>query len=119
MTSLVGQQFGNYRLVRFLGDGGFAEVYLGTHKDLGTEAAIKVLKTSLPKTEEKNFRTEATTIAKLIHSHIVRVFDFGVKGTTPFMVMDYAPNGTLEQKHPLGQPVPLTTIIPYVKQVAE
>src|SRR2546425_9856076 len=119
MTNLVGQQFGKYRLTRFLDDGGFAEVYLGEHKELGTQAAIKVLKTSLPQTEEKKFRTEATTIAKLIHPHIVRVFDFGVRGTIPFMVMDYAPNGTLRQLHPSGTQVSLNTIVSYVKQVAE
>ena len=119
MTNRVGQQLGNYRLTRLLGDGGFAEVYLGEHKELGTQAAIKVLKASLPASEVQNFRTEATTIAKLIHPHIVRVFDFGISGNTPFMVMDYAPNGTLEQQHPTGTPVPLNTIVSYVKQVAE
>ena len=37
-----GQQLGNYRLVRLLGQGGFADVYLGEHIYLGTSAAIKV-----------------------------------------------------------------------------
>ena len=37
---------------------------------------------------------------------------------TPFLVMDYAPNGTLRQRHPKGTQLPLTTIVPYVKQVA-
>jgi eukaryotic-like serine/threonine-protein kinase len=43
MTDRVGQRLGNYRLTRLLGEGGFAEVYLGEHIHLGTEAAIKVL----------------------------------------------------------------------------
>ncbi|TMC89323.1 MAG: serine/threonine protein kinase, partial [Chloroflexi bacterium] len=45
MADRVGQQLGNYRMVRLLGQGGFAEVYLGEHVYLGTPAAIKVLHT--------------------------------------------------------------------------
>ena len=43
MADRVGEQLGNYRLVRLLGQGGFAEVYLGEHIHLSTPAAIKVL----------------------------------------------------------------------------
>ena len=42
MADRVGQQLGNYRLIRLLGQGGFAEVYLGEHMRLGMQAAIKV-----------------------------------------------------------------------------
>ena len=42
MAERVGEQFGSYRLVRLLGQGGFAEVYLGQHIYLDTPAAIKV-----------------------------------------------------------------------------
>ncbi len=48
-------QLGNYRLVRLLGHGGFADVYLGEHIHLNTLAAIKMLHTELTRTEEKNF----------------------------------------------------------------
>jgi serine/threonine protein kinase len=95
VTGLVGQQFGNYQLIRLIGEGGFAEVYLGEHIYLGTQAAIKVLYTQLTSDDVDKFRTEARTIARLIHPHIVRVLDFGVERKTPFLVMDYAPNGTL------------------------
>src|SRR5207248_1793447 len=45
--------------------------------------------------------------------------EFGMEGRTPFLVLDYAPNGTLRQRHPKGTPLPLPTIVSYVKQVAE
>jgi eukaryotic-like serine/threonine-protein kinase len=47
MVDYVGQQLGNYHILRLLGTGGFAEVYLGEHIRLNTEAAIKVLHTRL------------------------------------------------------------------------
>ena len=102
MNDRVGQQLGNYRLIRLIGRGGFAEVYLGEHLRLGTEAAIKILSTQLAPGDEEFFQKEARTIGKLAHPHIVRVFDFDVQGGVPYLVMDYAPNGTLRQRYPLG-----------------
>ena len=119
MADRVGQQLGNYRLSRLLGEGGFAEIYLGEHIHLGTQAAIKVLHTRLSSNDMEQFRAEARMIARLEHPHIVRILEFGIEGKTPFLVMSYAPNGTLRQRHPKGVPVPLTTIVSYVKQVAD
>ena len=119
MTDYVTQQLGNYRLVRHLGRGAFADVYLGIHVHLKTPAAIKVLHTELTSSDIEKFRTEARTIARLEHPHIVRVLDFGIDGYTPYLVMNYAPNGTLRQRHPKGSILPLATIINYVKQLTE
>src|SRR5437762_2065113 len=119
MADRVGQQMGNYQLIRLLGEGGFAEVYLGEHIHLGTQAAIKVLHTQITSDDIDKFRTEARTVARLIHPNIVRVLEFGVEGKTPFLVMDYASNGTLRQRHPRGTHLPLAIIISYVKQIAD
>lgn len=73
MSDLVGKQFDNYRLIRFLGEGSFAEVYLGEHDELGTFAAIKVLRAHLTRVDTLAFKTEARTIAHLKHPNIVRV----------------------------------------------
>ncbi len=119
MTSRVGQQLGNYRLLRLLGAGGFAEVYLGEHVYLNTQAAIKVLQTRLTEDERDRFLHEARIIARLIHPHIVRVLEFGVEEDIPFLVMDYAQGGNMRQRLPKGVPLLPATILPYVKQVAE
>ncbi len=119
MVDRVGQQLGHYRLVRLLGQGGFAEVYLGEHIYLDTQAAIKVLHTQLAQDGIEQFRLEAKRIAHLEHPHIVRVLDFGVEGTTPFLLMSYAPGGTLRQRHPKGTRLPLSLIVQYVKQVSD
>src|SRR5438876_9679155 len=113
-----GQQLGNYHLLRLLGKGGFAEVYLGEHLHLGTLAAMKVLRTHLASEDITPFRDEARLIARLTHPHIVRVLDFAVEDGTPFLVMEYAPHGTLRQLHPKGNRLPLETIVLYVQQIA-
>jgi serine/threonine protein kinase len=69
----------------------------------------------------------------LNHPHIVRVLDFGVEGnepdveqssfdmegSIPFLIMDYAPGGTLRGRYPKGTHVPLSEITGYVKQLAD
>src|SRR6478672_7015847 len=100
MPDRIGQQLANYRLIRLLGQGGFADVYLGEHIYLRTPAAIKVLQARLVKADLQEFLNEARSIANLVHPNIVRVLEFGVEVDTPYLVMDYAPNGTLRQRHP-------------------
>jgi WD40 repeat protein len=118
MTDRVGQRLGNYRLVRKIGQGGFAEVYLGQHIYLDTFAAIKVLHARLESDDVEYFLTEARTVARLLHPNIVRVLEFNVEDTTPFLVEDYAPNGTLRKRHTRGIPVPPAAIMSYTRQVA-
>lgn len=116
----LGQQLGNYRLVRLLGEGGFARVYLGEHVHLSTQAAIKVLSTLLASSEDVDmFRLEARTIAGLNHPNIVRVLDFGVEGSAPYLVMDYATNGSLRLLHPKGIRLQPEVVWRYLRQVAD
>jgi serine/threonine protein kinase len=118
MADRVGQQLGNYRLMRLLGQGGFADVYLGEHVRLGTHAAIKVLHAQLTGDAIDDFLREAKLIAHLEHPNIVRVLDFDVQDGLPFLVMSYAPNGNLRDRHPKGTRLPLPTILSYVTPVA-
>jgi len=118
MADRVGQQFGNYRLVSLLGQGGYAEVYLGQHVRLNQQAAIKVLHTHLTDQEAERFQQEAHLISTLVHPAIVRIFDYDVQEGTPFLVMDYAPNGSLRRRYPKGSLMSLPQIVSFVKQVA-
>jgi|GEM_PF-339680 len=123
MVDRVGQQFGDYRLRMNLGSGGFADVYLGEHIYLGTLAAIKVMKGAFTPKDIDQFLTEAKTIARLEHPHIVRVITFSVAKINsqdiPFLVLEYAPNGTLRQRYPKGTRLPLEAIVSYVNQIAD
>ncbi len=118
MSDRVGQHWGNYRLTRLLGQGGFAEVYLGEHLRLNMFAAIKILHTHLSEKGAGDFQREAQVIAELVHPHIVRVLDFDVKEGIPFLVLDYAPNGSLRQRHPHGTRLALNQVVHSVKHVA-
>ena len=120
MSDLTGQRFGNYRLIRLLGQGGFADTYLGEQVYIGTHAAIKIVQTQLAQDDQGAFFQEARTIAKLRHPNIVRLLEFGVESSRniPYLVMDYAPNGTLRQRHSRGEVLPVFHVVSYVKQVA-
>src|SRR5258708_12656908 len=117
MADYVGQQLGNYRVLRLLGRGGFSEVYLGEHAYLKNHAALKVLRTQLSEEDTEEFLQEAQTLARLDHPHIVRVLDFAVHDGTPFLVMEYAAGGTLRPLHPKGIRVSLERTIPYPSHI--
>ena len=118
MADRVGQILGNYQLLRLLGRGAFAEVYLAEHRYLEVPAAIKVLHVRMEPNTQAHFLREARTIAHLHHPHITRVLDFGFQDQTPYLVMEYTPNGTLRTRHPKGTRLPLEQIVHYVKQLA-
>src|SRR5690349_15369494 len=107
-TDHLGQKFGEYYLQRWLGGGGCGDVYLGEHIHDHTLAAVKLLHARLTSPEDlKAFINEARTI-RLKHPNIVSLLDFGI-GTNdiPFLVMEYAPYGTLRTLYPKGSRLPL------------
>jgi len=112
----IGERFGDYKLVRLLGEGGFASVYLGQEVHDGTFAAVKLLK------EQKvhDFINEVSRTNRLQHPNIVKIRDFGIRtpDDTAFIIMEYAPNGSFREKYPRGTRVPIDVIVTSVKQVA-
>ncbi len=118
MIDRVGKQIGNYQLLSLLGRGSFAEIYLGQHIHLQSLAAIKILHTRLDSESVAAFQKEARIIARLRHPNIITIHDFDVEEDTPFLVMDYAPNGSLRDFYPVGSSLPPSLILPYVKQIA-
>ncbi|HEX7734421.1 MAG TPA: protein kinase, partial [Ktedonobacteraceae bacterium] len=119
MTDHVGQQWGNYRLIELIGHGGFTDVYLGQHIRLPSQqAAVKLLATRINPHDVEDFERETNLIAGLTHPHIVRLLDYDILDGVPFLVMEYAPNGSLRRLHRSGEIVPLPVVISYVKQIA-
>ncbi len=117
----IQMQLGNYRVLRTLGTGGFSTVYLGRHIYLDTLAAIKVLRTDIHLTNQgkEHFLSEARIVARLQHPHIVRILEFGVEQGVAFLIMEYAPNGSLLTRHAARSILPLPDILLYTRQIAE
>jgi len=81
--------------------------------------ALKLLNLVWASNEEvQRFLLEARILAHLRHRHIVRILDFGEHQGTPFMVMEYASGGDLQQYFPQGRALPISAILPVVMQVA-
>ena len=118
MVDRVGQQLGNYRLMRLLGAGNFAEIYLGEHLYLRRQVAIKVLHTALTDKQKANFFVEAQRLVDLSHPSIIRLIEFAIEEDFPYLIMEYAPNGTLRTRHPKGSCLSLATVVSYVKYIA-
>jgi serine/threonine protein kinase len=75
---LLNTKIGKYTLTKYIGEGGMASVYEGTHLFLGTKAAVKVLNPILSKNDQfrQRFRNEAAFMASLDHPNITKVLDF-------------------------------------------
>ncbi len=117
MADRSGEQFGQYRLVRFIKEGGFGAVYEATHPRRG-QVALKLLKRQLDERGLRDFLNDVRAVL-LHHPHIIEIVDFGVEGQTPFLVMPYFVRGSLRARHPKGSQLPLPTIVDYVRQIGE
>lgn len=118
MVGCTSPCLGNYRLLHLLCKGTIADVYLGKHIYLKTEAAIKVLHVMLHEEAIEHFREEARQLRLLEHPHIIHVRDMDIEDRIPFLIMEYAPGGTVRERHPQGIPLPLPTILAYTQQIA-
>ena len=96
-TGVAGQTFGPYRITRVLGEGGMGVVYLGRRDDLGTTAAVKILRDAwLSPARRERFAAEQRTLAQLNHPLIARLYDAGTLASgTPWFVMEYVEGETL------------------------
>src|SRR6266581_1809756 len=89
--ALLDQTFGPYRLKEALGQGGMGVVYLAEREDLGSVAAIKILRDAwLSPERRERFASEQRTLAQLNHPAIARLYDAStLPDGTPWFVMEY------------------------------
>ncbi len=88
----------NYEILKVLGEGGMAVVYLAEHRLLHNRVALKVLNREFVHNENirKRFLSEARSMAKMSHPNIVRVTDLIEEGETVAFVMEYIEGDTLK-----------------------
>jgi serine/threonine-protein kinase len=91
--------FGPYRLTRLIGEGGMGVVYLAERDDLGSVAAIKILRDAwLSPSRRERFLGEQRTLAQLNHHAIAHLFDAGTLGDgTPWIAMEHVDGSSLTQ----------------------
>jgi hypothetical protein len=108
-----------YRILRPLGVGGMASVYLAIQESLDREVALKVMSPALAANEEftERFLKEGRITAKLSHENLVRVFDIGQSGSVYYLAAEYIPGGTLRDKMQEGLSIAETLDI--VRDIAE
>ncbi len=113
------QKIGRYEIIRELGRGGMATVYLARDPSVNRQVAVKVLPPQF--THDPQFRVrferEAQLIARLEHAYIVPVYDFGQQGDQPYLVMRYLPGGTLEDRL-AARPMPLAQAASILQRIA-
>jgi|SRR5436305_1358321 len=114
--NLVGQEVGHYKLLRLLGRGRSARVYLGEHKYQQSYVAVKILGTQTTNTWKTRGRNEVSVLSNITHPHIVRMREYGTEDNVHFLVMDLATQGTLLDL--LTQNVPISRVTTCVRQIA-
>lgn len=90
-ADLTGREIGDYRILRRLGAGGMAEVYLAEQRSLGRQVAFKVLQAALARDANyvARFQYEARAAAALVHANIVQIFEVGHAGGVHFIAQEY------------------------------
>jgi serine/threonine-protein kinase len=112
---------GRYRIVRRIGSGGMADVYLAEDTHLGREIALKVLHRRFAQDAEfvERFRREASAAAGLQHPHVVGVFDRGEHEGTYYIAMEYLRGRTLKDVMVAEAPLDQLRVISIGEQILQ
>jgi beta-lactam-binding protein with PASTA domain/predicted Ser/Thr protein kinase len=110
---------GRYLIIRKLGSGGMANVYLAADQELGRRVAIKILDDRHARDEQfvERFRREAQNAAGLSHPSIVSIYDRGDSEGTYYIAMEYVEGRTLKELLVARGPSPLGIAIDYTRQI--
>src|SRR5439155_325406 len=118
--TLIGSVFdGRYRIVRKLGTGGVADVYLAEDQELGRRVAIKILNDRHAADDSfvERFRREAKNAAGLSHPNIVSIYDRGTAAGTYYIAMEYLDGRSLKELIVARGPAPIKIAIEHARQI--
>jgi beta-lactam-binding protein with PASTA domain/predicted Ser/Thr protein kinase len=118
--TLIGTVFdGRYQIVRKLGAGGMADVYLAEDQELGRRVAIKILNDRHAADDQfiERFRREAKNAAGLSHPNIVSIYDRGRAEDTYYIAMEYLDGRSLKELIVGRGPAPIKLAIDYTRQI--
>jgi beta-lactam-binding protein with PASTA domain/predicted Ser/Thr protein kinase len=109
---------GRYRILRKLGSGGMANVYLAEDQELGRRVAIKILNDRHANDDQfvERFRREAKNAAGLSHPNIVSIYDRGEAEGTYYIAMEFLDGRSLKELIVSRGPAPVSVAIDYARQ---
>jgi len=110
---------GRYQILRKLGTGGMANVYLAEDQELGRRVAIKILDDRHANDEQfvERFRREAKNAAALSHPNIVSIYDRGEAEGTYYIAMEYLDGRTLKELILARGDAPIAVVVEYARQI--
>jgi beta-lactam-binding protein with PASTA domain/tRNA A-37 threonylcarbamoyl transferase component Bud32 len=110
---------GRYRILRKLGTGGMANVYLAEDEVLGRRVAIKILNDRHAGDDQfvERFRREAKNAASLSHPNIVSIYDRGEAEGTYYIAMEYLDGRSLKELIVARGPAPINLAVDYARQI--
>ena len=119
-ADLSGRQLGDYRILRRLGRGGMAEVYLAEQTSLRRSVAIKVLKSSLATDDKyvRRFHVEAQAAASLVHASIVQIHEVGCVDGVHYIAQEYVQGRNLRELLSRDGPPELKVAVKVMRSVA-
>jgi serine/threonine-protein kinase len=117
---LIGALFdGRYKIIKRLGSGGMATVYLAEDQELGRRVAIKILNAKHASDEQfvERFRREASSAAGLSHPNIVQIYDRGKAEGTYYIAMEVIEGRSLKELIIDRGPSPILVAVNYGRQI--
>lgn len=117
---LSGRQLGDYLILRRLGQGGMAEVYLAEQNSLQRQVAIKILRKDLAAEESyvRRFHNEARAAAALVHANIVQIYEVGCIEGFHFIAQEYVRGQTVKQLVGRTGPLEIPRVVSLMRQIA-
>ncbi len=112
---------GRYRIIRKLGSGGMANVYLAEDQELGRRVAIKILNDRHANDDQfvERFRREAKNAAGLSHPNIVSIYDRGEAEGTYYIAMEFLDGRSLKELIVSRGPAPVHVAIDYARKILD
>ncbi|WP_164103130.1 serine/threonine-protein kinase [Candidatus Laterigemmans baculatus] len=120
-TDLTGRRLGDLQILRRLGRGGMADVYVANQSTLGRRVALKVLRRDLAVEASyvERFRREARAAAKLTHPNIVQIYEVGCTDSMHYISQEYVDGLNLRQQLDRSGPLSVEQAVVVMRSVAE
>jgi len=112
---------GRYEILKSIGEGGMANVFLAKDTILDRDVAVKVLRGDLAADDKfvRRFQREALSVSNLSHPNIVEVYDVGEEDGEYYIVMEYLSGKTLKQLLKKRETLTITEVVDIMSQITD